>query len=222
MGTSSEISRIRDKRRSSWQRKWAQDDFFPPWQDRGVAQEIIAAVREGWLPGEGKVLDLGCGSGDVAAWFAEQGYPSLGVDIAEAAVGKARAKHDGRGLPLRFEAVDLCDARALPQGKYDILIDRGCLHGIPGPLLPDYIANIVALSAPDAKMLLFMRAFRGRRWLLPALFDFLEERYHVYKTRKMFDGAYKIVAHARTSLGRPGEPGAEKRMGGLVFYMVKT
>jgi ubiquinone/menaquinone biosynthesis C-methylase UbiE len=48
------------------------------------------------------VLDLGCGEGDFAAAAAEAGAEVLGVDVADEAIRRARARHPG----LRFERVD--------------------------------------------------------------------------------------------------------------------
>ena len=45
------------------------DDFSPKWANRGVSPEIVEAVKTGWLPSAGPVLDIGCGLGEIAAWF---------------------------------------------------------------------------------------------------------------------------------------------------------
>lgn len=46
------------------------------------------------LPTEGRILDLGCGSGDpVGAFFLEQGFELLGIDYSEAMIALARNKY---------------------------------------------------------------------------------------------------------------------------------
>ena len=49
-----------------------------------------------------RVLDLGCGEGDFGAAAAEAGADVLGVDVAEEAIRRARARHP----ELRFEHVE--------------------------------------------------------------------------------------------------------------------
>lgn len=51
---------------------------------------LLAHVR----PGE-RVLDLGCGEGAFSAILAQAGADVVGVDVAEAALARARARHPG-------------------------------------------------------------------------------------------------------------------------------
>lgn len=215
---STELLQTRSER---WEARWAREGFAPKWSGRGVSPEIIEAVERRWLPSEGKVLDIGCGLGEVTAWFAEQGYDALGVDIADAAIRKARDKYASTSLPLRFETVDIC-AGAPGGGPFDILIDRGCLHGIPSPLVPHYVANLASVCEPGARMLLFIRAFRGRKWLrmLPWV-NRREEREHVREIGRIFSGLFRIDAHGFADLGRPDPAANERPMPGMLFRLVR-
>ncbi len=47
-----------------------------------------------------------------------------------------------------------------PDWQYKILIDRGCLHQISENDHGNFLANILRVSAPDARMMLYIRAFR--------------------------------------------------------------
>lgn len=213
-----ELRRMRSQR---WGSRWAREDFSPKWGARGVSREIVAAVERRWLPPEGKVLDIGCGLGKVAAWFAEQGYDALGIDFAEAAVRQARATYASETLPLRFATVDICE-HAPEGGPFDILVDRGCLHGIPPPLVPHYVSNLASVCAPGARMLLFVRAFRGRKWLrmLPWV-NAREERDHVRRIERIFAGLFRIDSYGLTDLGRT-EPEVNKTtMPGLLFHLIR-
>jgi SAM-dependent methyltransferase len=121
---------------------------------------VIEAVATGWLPDHGRMLDLGCGRAEIAAWFAERGYQATAIDIAQGALDQAAAKH--AGVFIEYIAMNLC-TQTLPGRTFDFLIDRGCLHQLPPNLVTDYVRNLSAMAAPRAKMLLFMKAFRGRR-----------------------------------------------------------
>ena len=62
----------------------------PPW-DIGAAQPaLLELVRS--FPPAGPVLDVGCGSGDLAIALAKDGYQVLGIDFVPAAIDQARTK----------------------------------------------------------------------------------------------------------------------------------
>ena len=60
----------------------------PPW-DIGRPQSAFVAAADAI---RGRVLDLGCGTGDLAIWLAEQGRIVTGVDFLAAPLAQARAK----------------------------------------------------------------------------------------------------------------------------------
>ncbi|MFI1149822.1 class I SAM-dependent methyltransferase [Streptomyces sp. NPDC020817] len=57
------------------------------------------------------VLDLGCGVGRHALWFAEAGFASSGTDASEAAIHAAREESEKRGVRV---ALDIGDFGRLP------------------------------------------------------------------------------------------------------------
>jgi cyclopropane fatty-acyl-phospholipid synthase-like methyltransferase len=202
---------------NEWEAKWASEDFQPRWGNRGVAPEIEQAVAEGWLPASGPVLDIGCGLGDIAVWFARRGYPTLGFDIAESAAQKAREAHAPLLPQLEFMALDACRG-PIPDRQYKILIDRGCLHTIPQESVHDYVRTIRSVSAPDARMLLFIRAFRtGRPYADPA-----ETRMLASWVAEAFAGNFAISRHAPTYMDRYAGTQPRHALPGLVFWLVSA
>jgi ubiquinone/menaquinone biosynthesis C-methylase UbiE len=96
-----------------WESLWAEaPDPLP-----GFDVELRRAFLLGRMRGGERVLDLGCGEGDFAAAAAEAGAAEVtGVDIAEAALRRARSRHPdlrfervapGEPLPLEDASVDL-------------------------------------------------------------------------------------------------------------------
>jgi ubiquinone/menaquinone biosynthesis C-methylase UbiE len=63
----------------------------------------LAFLRGDLRPGE-RALDLGCGAGEFTAAMAESGAAVVGVEVAEAALTRARARHPG--LDFRLVALD--------------------------------------------------------------------------------------------------------------------
>jgi len=102
---------------------------FLPW-DTGTPDPMLVAAREaGELP-RGRALEIGCGTGTNAIWLAQQGYDVLGVDIAPRAIERAQAKVPA-GLRCRFAVVDIL--AAAPEGRFDLVFDRGCFHVFDEP-----------------------------------------------------------------------------------------
>jgi SAM-dependent methyltransferase len=60
----------------------------------------------------GPVLDVGCGTGELALFLARQGHDVLGVDLSREAIRQARAKARWRRIPAQFLVWDATD---LPQ-----------------------------------------------------------------------------------------------------------
>lgn len=80
-----------------------------------------------WLaprPGE-RILDLGCGTGQLSSEIAAAGSAVVGVDLSAEMVREARRKFPD----LRFE---VCDARALTfVQEFDAVFSNAALHWIP-------------------------------------------------------------------------------------------
>jgi len=97
----------------------------PPW-DIGrpqLAFERLAVV--GALVG--KVLDVGCGTGEHALCAASLGHEAVGVDIAPTAIELAKAKATKRSLDVWFLVFD---ALRLPElgEQFDTVLDCGLFH----------------------------------------------------------------------------------------------
>ena len=83
-------------------------------------QPALLDVLRRILP-HGPILDVGCGSGDLAIALAEEGYPVLGIDFVPAAVDQALMK--AAALPpalrarLEFRVADACVHRTRFVGR---------------------------------------------------------------------------------------------------------
>jgi ubiquinone/menaquinone biosynthesis C-methylase UbiE len=85
------------------------------------------------FPAGARVLELGCGAGDLSLRLAERGLDATGVDVSPAAVEWARQKAASRGLAAAFRVRDVPDLRDFADSGFDGVLDGYCLHCVIGP-----------------------------------------------------------------------------------------
>jgi len=210
----------RARKRQYWERAWGRDDYAPPWLGRGVAAEVIDAVRDGWFPRGGAALDIGCGQGEMVHWLAEQGYEAVGVDISEAAVARARSLASGRA---EFRRADICartSAAAIERARYNVLIDRGCFHQIAEDDDAAYRDAVIRAAAPNARFILLMMTTRG---VAPddARAIAADRARIAERVERTLGGAFAIERIADTALDNECGRVAERCLPGLAFWMTR-
>jgi SAM-dependent methyltransferase len=67
-----------------------------------------------------KVLDVACGSGQLALMASRDGFDSTGVDIAENLIERARERATAENLRARFEVAD-AEALPFPDASFDVV-----------------------------------------------------------------------------------------------------
>jgi SAM-dependent methyltransferase len=151
----------RERRRARWDEKWATGDFSPPWLDRDIPAELRELFDTAPLDETMTVLDVGCGQGAIARWFAERGCTAVGVDLAESAIRTARERHEDGSCRLRYLAADFFHEFLPYEGSFRIVVDRGCFHGVPVYNQNAYVRTLAAVTQEGSDYFLFIRAFRG-------------------------------------------------------------
>jgi cyclopropane fatty-acyl-phospholipid synthase-like methyltransferase len=136
-------------------------DFFdsayrgtPPWDIGRPQKEFVELVRRGEITGS--VLDIGCGTGEHALFFAGEGYEVWGIDSAPLAIQKAQEKAAGRGLPVHFCVLDALALSRLNR-KFDTVTDSGLFHTLSDEDRPVFVDNLAAVLSPAGKY--FMLCF---------------------------------------------------------------
>ncbi|HYT79007.1 MAG TPA: class I SAM-dependent methyltransferase [Actinomycetota bacterium] len=97
----------------------------PPW-DIGRPQPAFLELAEtGAL--RGRVLDVGCGTGEHALMAARVELPATGIDAAPTAIAIAERKARERDLSARFLVRDALEIDSLGE-RFDTVLDCGLFH----------------------------------------------------------------------------------------------
>ncbi|WP_440954244.1 class I SAM-dependent methyltransferase [Methanosarcina sp. Mfa9] len=81
-----------------------------------------------------KILDVGCGTGELSILFAEMGHEVTGIDLSEKMLEKAKSKAHARRMDLVFEKGD-AESPAYGPASFDVVINRHLLWTLPNPQL---------------------------------------------------------------------------------------
>jgi SAM-dependent methyltransferase len=146
----------------------------PPWEIGRAQPGFVALADAGRLCG--RLLDLGCGTGETTLLAAAHGADALGVDLSRRAVQLARAKAARRGVPARFAVADVLHLDRLREPDrtgelFDTVVDSGTFHLFDAGQRAAYLAGLGAAIRPGGTYyLLCARAERpGPRWGPPGL-----------------------------------------------------
>ncbi len=106
------------------------------WDDADTIRENVVILTEAFaaahFPRHGRLLEMGCGAGDMSLGLAALGYDVSGVDIAPSAIAWAQDKARERGLTADFRVGDVLDLVHYTDDSFDIVLDGHCLHCIIG------------------------------------------------------------------------------------------
>ena len=95
-----------ENRRLFWDALWSKKDFDPIWANRECPIEIQEAYQDKIIYPNSKVLDVGCGLGEIAHWFSINHFQVDAFDISTSAINKAILKFGNDNI--KFFNHDLC------------------------------------------------------------------------------------------------------------------
>jgi SAM-dependent methyltransferase len=130
----------------------------PPWEI-GRPQPAFAELAEAGAL-RGRVLDVGCGTGEHALLAAARGLAAWGVDTSPAAIGIAERKAAERGLSARFAVHDALDLPALGE-RFDTVLDSALFHVFSDEDRARYAASLRDVVPPGGRY--FMLCFSDRQ-----------------------------------------------------------
>ena len=163
------------------------DDFFddvyqdvPPWDIGGPQPALVELVRR--FPPDGPILDVGCGSGDLAIALAEEGHDVLGIDFVPHAIEHALKKT--AGLPsavrerLEFRVADALHPSRF-RGSVSAVVDSGFFHLFDPDEGDRFVTELARTLSPGGRyyLLAFAVAFPIPRSPRGVTLDEVRERF---------------------------------------------
>jgi cyclopropane fatty-acyl-phospholipid synthase-like methyltransferase len=124
---------------------------LPLWEIGRPQPAFVRLEEEGRIVG--RVLDVGCGTGENALFFAERGHDTWGVDFAANAIRRARAKASARGVSVTFREANALELAELGE-EFDTVTDCGLFHTLLDHHRPMYAASLGSVLRPGGRLLL--------------------------------------------------------------------
>jgi cyclopropane fatty-acyl-phospholipid synthase-like methyltransferase len=121
------------------------------WGDTRIPREVSALARSGAPHG---VLELGCGTGRLSRYVAQQGVRVTGVDFSSVAIAKARERVANDDQRPEFTVADVTDLDQFA-GPFDAIFDVGCFHCLDAGQQTRYVSEVFRLLAPDGRLLIW-------------------------------------------------------------------
>jgi len=133
----------------------------PPW-DIGRPQPVFVKLfRDGEIK-RGRILDVGCGTGENAMFLAENGCSVAGVDIAHRAIELARKKAADRHFNVDFSVCDVLTlGSCFREDEFDTVIDSGLFHALTDEERPVYVRQVYRVLKDGGQY--FMMCFSDKQ-----------------------------------------------------------
>jgi SAM-dependent methyltransferase len=127
------------------------DAFYattPPWDIGRPQPAFLQLAASGAIVG--RVLDVGCGTGEHALMAAELGLEVTGVDISRSAITRAETKARERGLTARFFVGDALALASLDE-QFGTVLDCGLFHVFNDADRVRYVNALAAVVVPGGR-----------------------------------------------------------------------
>ena len=131
----------------------------PPWDIGHPQPAFLALARSGGV--RGRVLDIGCGTGEHALMAAELGLLATGIDSSPRAVALAEQKAKERNLAASFVVHDALEPQTGNDEHYDTVLDCGLFHVFDAADRAVFVRNLTVLLAPGGRY--FMLCFSDQQ-----------------------------------------------------------
>lgn len=151
------------------------------------------------------LLDIGCGEGRNAVFFARNGYNVAAFDLSQKGIAKTRRLADQANVQIKTFQANVNEFRL--QEEFDILFSTGSLHYILPSLRSEVFENYKRFTRPgglNVFSVFVKKPFIGKapdgeptahKWISGELFTYYHDWLIEYCTEEIFDCASSGVPH---------------------------
>jgi cyclopropane fatty-acyl-phospholipid synthase-like methyltransferase len=130
---------------------------YQGWDRSEVSERSKAIIRnllqQIEVPSQSRLLDIGCGAGDLSFALAAEGFRVMGIDVSSVAIGWAEEKAAELSYDVEFKVINAVEKIQLFQ-QFDLVVDNHCLHCIIGSDRQAYLDNVFHCLIPEGYYLL--------------------------------------------------------------------
>ncbi len=103
-------------------------EITPPWDIGQPQPAFVELLKRGEVP-HGALLDVGCGTGENAIFFAQHGFSVIGIDLAPTAIRLAKHKAKQQKVQVTFHTDNALNLTTrFPSTTFANVIDSGLFH----------------------------------------------------------------------------------------------
>ncbi len=148
-------AKLKERNKIGWSNEEGYNEFILTIQPM-INLEFRGKINDFYgFPKSGKLLEVGCGAGNIVSYFAKKGYECTGVDISKTAINWAKEKAIENNLEIDFFISDITDMSFLGDESFDIVIDGRCLHCIIGEDRKKFYAEIKRLLSKKGHLIIY-------------------------------------------------------------------
>ena len=114
-------------------------------------QKFLFELSKLYLNKRSRILDAGCGTGELTNLFASGGFDAWGADISEKSLQIAQGIANKLKVKSKYKKTDVLNLK-FPKNSFNLVICNGVLHHTKNPLLG--FENLVRVTKPGGAIMI--------------------------------------------------------------------
>lgn len=140
-----------------------------------------------------RILDVGCGTGELTQMFVQAGYDYFGVDLLDSFITYARARHASTNA--QFATMD-ASHMSFPDASFDNILVTGVIHHMTDDVARAVLSEMRRVLRPGGRVLIMEDTAVGYKLnLLGALIHLLDQGAYIRSAdqyRQLFYGQFQV------------------------------
>ena len=133
-------------KKNLYDQKYAGEEYYWGKTPSAICDRVIEIIRPSpdYHP---KLLDLGCGEGRNAVYFAKHGFDVVGLDVSLTGLEKTKRYADEVGVHVETIHTDIIDYEL--EDTYDVIFSTGTLQYLPRKVRSQRFQNYKNCTSPN-------------------------------------------------------------------------